>query len=1098
MNVIKRNLQKFLGAVLVVALLSLVVSAQQNRANLRGLVVDEFGGALVGATVTLIDQAGAQKNTTSNADGVYTFAALAPGKYYIQAAAKGFATSDPVEVEVTAGQRQSLDITLKVTIEEQKVTVAAETPLSTEATNNANQTLITGKDLDALPDDPDEMAAALQALAGPSVGPNGGQIFIDGFSGGRLPPKESIREIRINQNPFAAENDQPSGRIDILTRPGTDKIRGSTFFNFEDESLNSRNPFSVTRTPYQVRQYGGNLSGPLVKKKASFFIDFQRRETDDNELVTATVLDSNLNRQFLGFGVVAPRRNTTFSPRFDYQINTNNTLIVRYSYSHNNSDNSGVGGFSLPSRAYTNSNTQHNFQITETAVLNASMINETRFQFTRNDGESLGDNTVPVLNVSGAFIGGGSAVGHLLNINNSWELTNFTAWQKGSHAIKFGGRVRGVKISDNNPNNFGGTYTFAGAFVPILDANNNPINNQPVFVDSLERYRRTLLGQQLGRTPNEIRAMGGGSSQFNINSGDPQAGVRQVDMGVYLQDDWRVKPNLTFSYGLRYENQTNTHSPLNFAPRVAIAWSPGAANATRPPNMVIRAGGGVFYNRFNESNTLQANRYNTTGTQQFFISEIPLYLCQRNPGVDPTVPCVSGPGGTGTLVFQPPLPTPLDAFPALPSTAGLSLVGRQITWKVDPGLQTPTVYLGGVQVERQLPKRFTMFVGFYTIHIQHVIRARDLNAPLPGTITDQNRNGIRPFGNIGEIYQYESSGNFDQNQVFVGFNNRFSRTLTFSGNYSLSKTQNDTDGQGGSLFPVNSYDLTGEYGRALFDVRHRFNFFGNLSLPHQISLSPFISISSGRPFNITTGQDTNGDRILNERPSFAPAGVDCAHPTANIKCTPFGNFNLNPNSGEPLIPRNFGEGTGYFSVNLRVSKTWSFGAVTNNNRAAAGQGQQPASQGQTAQAQSGQGQGTDGKRTQTAEGSGGNRGGRGAGGSPNGGMPRIPGGGGGPGGGGPGGGGGGGGGGVRGGGGGGGGFTPAGAGGEVKRYSLNLSINFSNLFNNVNLTPPVGNLSSASFGQSLGLQGSFGGFGGGFGSSGAGNRRITASLRFSF
>ena len=1065
MNTIKATLQKILGVGFIVVLSMIIASAQQNRASLRGLVVDEFGGALVGATVTLIDQTGAQKNTTSNSDGVYTFSALAPGKYFIQAAAKGFATSDPVEVDVAAGQRQSLDLTLKVTIEEQKVTVAAETPLSTEATNNANQTLITGKDLDALPDDPDELAAALQALAGPSMGPNGGQIFIDGFGGGRLPPKESIREIRINQNPFSAENDQPSGRIDILTRPGTDKLRGSSFFNFEDESLNSRNPFAASRTPYQVRQYGGNLGGPIVKKKASFFFDFQRRETDDNELVTATVLDSNLDPVFLGFGVVAPRRFITFSPRLDYQLNTNNTLIARYTYTHNTSDNSGVGGFSLPSRGYTTKSTNQGFQLTETAVLNAAMINEARFQYNQNDSESLGDNTIPVLNVSGAFIDGGSQVGHVINANKSWEFTDFIAWQKGSHALKFGGRVRHVSISDDNPNNFGGTYVFTGAFVPTLDANNNPIFNQPVFVDSLERYRRTLLGQQMGLTPLQIREIGGGSAQFSISQGNPLAGVSQSDIGIYALDDWRVKPNLTFSYGIRYENQTNIDSPLNFAPRVAFAWSPGAANSTRPPNMVIRAGGGVFYNRFNEGNTLQANRFATGGTQQLFITERPLYQ---------------------NGVFVPPLPSALDAFPNVPGDLGLAVAGRQVVWRVADTLQAPTVYLGGVQVERQLPYRFTMFVGFYTSHINHVIRARDINAPVPGSITALNPNGTRPFGNIGEIYQYESSGRFDQNQFFVGFNNRFNRTITFSANYSLSKTQNDTDGQGGALFPVNSYDLTGEYGRALFDVRHRFNFFGSINLPWQVTLNPFITITSGRPFNITTGQDTNLDRVFTERPSFAPAGVDCSNPPANIVCTSFGNFNLRPAPGEALIPRNFGQGPGYASVNLRVGKTWTFGTIASANRAAAGQGQN-------------QGQGQGGQARRGEGGGGGGRGGANAN------IPRIPGGGGGgPGGGGPGGGGPGGGGGQR---GGGGFFGPGGAGGgEAKRYSINLSINFSNIFNHVNLTPPVGNLSSASFGESLGLASPFGGFGGGGGggfgggggSAGAGNRRITAQLRFSF
>jgi hypothetical protein len=1037
MNILNLILQRSFGLILVVGLSLVAVSAQQNRATVRGLIADEFGAAIVGATVILIDESGAQKSTTTNGEGIYNFTGLAPGRYFVQASATGFAASEANEIQLTANQRESVDITLRVTIEEQKVTVAAETPVSTEATNNANQTLITGKDLDALPDDPDELAAALQALAGPSVGPNGGQIFIDGFSGGRLPPKESIREIRINQNPFSAENDSMGGRIEILTRPGTDKMRGSSFFNFEDESLNSRNPFSSSRTPFQVRSFGGNLSGPVVKKKASFFIDFQRRETDDNELITATILDSNLNPQFLGFGVVAPRRNTHFSPRFDYQLNSSNTLVARYNFNRSKFENSGIGGFSLPERAYSNSSTQQSVQLTETAVLNASMINETRFQFSHNRSESLGDNTIPVLNVSGAFIGGGSQVGLVENTNRSWELQNFLAWQKGNHAIKFGGRIRSVSITDINPNNFGGTYVFTGGFVPTLDADNNPIVSQPVFVDSLERYRRTVLGQQLGLTPNEIRAIGGGASQFSISQGNPRATVTQRDLGLYVQDDWRVRPNLTLSFGLRYENQTNIDSPLNFAPRMAFAWSPGAANSTRPPTMVIRAGGGIFYNRFGEFNTLQANRFNGSGTQQFFVSERALYE--------------SG-------IYVPPAPTPLDVFPALPSTVALNLVGRQITWRVADDLQTPTVYLGGVQIERQLPYKFTAFVGFYTQHIRHVIRARDINAPLPGSITATNPNGTRPLGNIGEIYQYESSGRWDSNQVFFGFNNRFNRTISFSSSYALSKTQNDADGQGGGLFPVNSYDLTGEYGRAGSDIRHRFHFFGSINLPWRVTLNPFVTISSGRPFNITTGQDTNLDRVFTERPSFAPAGVDCSNPPANIVCTPFGNFNLRPAPGEALIPRNFGQGPGYVSVNLRVGKSWSFGSLPGSEATS----QRPAQ--------------SDGEGRGRIRGESGN-------------MPRMPGGAAG-------------GGGPRGGGGGGGprggGIAPPGGGSEAKRYTLNLSINFSNLLNHVNLSTPVGNLSSSSFGESLGLGGAFGGFGGGGGSAGAGNRRITAQLRFNF
>src|SRR6185369_2509290 len=714
---------------------------------LRGLITDELGAAIVGVNVTLTDAAGAQKKTTTNGEGVYSFAGIAPGKYTLQANATGFAPSESKEVDITIA-RQTLDLALRVTIEE-KVTVA-ETPISTEATENANQTVIGGKDLDALPDDPDELAAALQALAGPSVGPNGGQIFIDGFTGGNLPSKDSIREIRINQNPFAAENDQPSARIDILTRPGTDKFRGGASMNFNDESLNSRNPFAVSsskRTPFQIRQYEMNLSGPLVKKKASFFFNFGRIETDDNELVRATVLDDNLNPVDLGEGFLVPRRNLFLSPRFDYAINTNNTLIVRYNYNRISVDNAGVQGFTLPERGYNTLAVNQNVQVTETAILNPTMINETRFQFTHNRNEQTGSNSIPALDVSGSFSSGGSQVGESVNVRQSWELSNFTAKQHGTHAIKFGGRVRHIKVDDTNEGNFGGTWTFTGGF----------------GLTSIQRYQKTLELQEQGFTPAQIRAAGGGATQFRINVGDPFANVSQTDYGVFLQDDWRIKPNLTLSYGLRYETQTNAHSKLDFAPRIAVAWSPGAANSAKPPKMVIRFGTGFFYNRFNENSTLQAIRFNgvnviqTQVTEPFDKNTAPTLVEQQAPNVAAIY-----------NVLNQWSPTAVPNVSAIPVT-------QQAVWKVDPDLQIPTVYVVGTQVERQLPRNITMFVGFYNIRITHVIRARDVNAPLPGTISDVLRNGIRPDPTQGDIFRYEASGQFNQRQFFVGFNSRLSR-----------------------------------------------------------------------------------------------------------------------------------------------------------------------------------------------------------------------------------------------------------------------------------------------------------------------------------
>jgi len=281
--------------------------------------------------------------------------------------------------------------------------------------------------------------------------------------------------------------------------------------------------------------------------------------------------------------------------------------------------------------------------------------------------------------------------------------------------------------------------------------------------------------------------------------------------------------------------------------------------------------------------------------------------------------------------------------------------------------------------------------------------------------------------------------------------------LTIQGNYSLSKSTNDTDGQGGSVFPMNSYDLTGEFGRSAFDVRHRFTVFGTINLPwYKVVVNPFVVANTGPPFNIITGQDLNLDRQVNERPSFAGANANCALST--IRCTPFGNFNLRPLPGETIVPRNYGHSSGSLSVNLGINRTFQFGEIHRNNVAAKPQGQGAPGAGGGEKRVAG-GPGGPGGPMLAGGGGGGMNAKVAMGGGPQGGGPAAP---------------------------------------TEKRFTLNLSINFQNLLNNVNVAPPVGNLLSPNFGQSLALSGSFGGFGGGGGSAGAGNRRIYARVRLNF
>ena len=327
--------------------------AQQRPGSVRGQVSDELGALVVGATVTLTSPDGTQKNVVTSNDGTYNFTALQPGKYSIKVNAPGFSVYESTEVAVSAGSRTTHDVRLVVTLEKQVITVTEDQNLNTDPANNADALVLKGQDIDVLPDDPDALASAVQAMAGPSAGPNGGQIFVDGFTGGRMPPKESIREVRINQNPFNAENSGIGfGRVDILTKPGMDKLRGSTFFNFGDESLNSRNPFAPTRAPFQIRYYGGSLTGPVIAKKASFFVDFSQRITDDNAIINATVLNSSLVPIPFNTALLVPNKNVTISPRVDYQLGTNHTFVLRYSYNHSKAKNVGASDFSLPERAY--------------------------------------------------------------------------------------------------------------------------------------------------------------------------------------------------------------------------------------------------------------------------------------------------------------------------------------------------------------------------------------------------------------------------------------------------------------------------------------------------------------------------------------------------------------------------------------------------------------------------------------------------------------------------------------------------------------------------------------------------------------------------
>ena len=969
------SLRVWVLGVLSVTLLTVSSFGQATTGRLRGQITDPTGAVIPQADITVKNSSGLVVTGKSGGAGEYDFRNLAPGKYTVSVTAKGFA---PVkqDIEVLAGQDKKTDIAMEILVKEEDVQVQGDAAtVSTSPDNNASSLTISGKDLDALSDDPDELQSELQALAGPSAGPNGGQIYIDGFTGGQLPPKSSIREIRINQNPFSAQFDRMGfGRIEILTKPGTDKLHGQVFFNDNHSFMDALNPFAADEPDFDTQMISGNVGGPL-SKKASYQINAERRNINE---ATVVLPEAFANSGVPVVGVLNPRMRTSLSARLDYQVSASNTLMVRYQFTHNHEENDGIAQLSLPSQGYNQSLNENEIQVSDTQILSPHAVNETRFEWERGNTDQNSLILAPSINVLGQFTEGGNPLGIGNILTTHYELQNYTSINKGNHFLRLGGRLRTTANSTDSTQGFNGTFTFGAT------------------TDSSGSVQSTPLQNFKNNTP----------TQLTITTGNPLIQNTFVDAGVYAEDDWKLRPNMTLSYGLRFETQNGISDHGDFAPRIGFAWGLGGKK-NAAPKTVIRTGFGIFYDRFSQDLIMQSERLNGVNQQQFNL------LASKSPS-------------NQTILQQAYASQNLTGFISSATIA-------TTTYTIDPNLRAPyTVQFAG-SVERQITKTATLTGTFIHSHGVHQLFSSVVST------------------NPSPQYQFESGGVFNQNQFIVNFNERLGTRLTIFSFYTFSHVNSDT--AGATSFASNPAEGIGfDYGRAAYDIHHRVFFGGTVALPHGFRVSPFMVYNSGAPFNIITGEDLNGDSIFNDRPAFAtsssgPSASSCAAATpAAPVCTAsgFAPFNMFPSAGDPRIPSNFGTGPAQFTLNMRLSKTFGIGPkleASNPN---------PQQQG--------------GQRGQQGGGGGRPGGGPGPGGPGGGGF-----------------------GGQRG---------PGGPGGfgperSSQRYSLTFSANARNIFNNVNPAPPIGNLSSALFGQSTALSG------GVFNTQSA-NRRIDLQVMFAF
>jgi hypothetical protein len=533
-------------AIVSVAALALAAPAwaegqAPGPSTVRVIVRDATELPLPQAQVVLVGPDGTEYPAEVDQQGVATFTGLQPGDYQARVTAEGFREA-VLSMTVRRGNNTAT-ATLAVALSEE-LTVADQAA-EDRRDNGFTQTL-TQDEIDALSDDPDEMAEQLAQMAGP-----GAQIFVDGFRGGRLPPKDQIQQIRFNSNSFSAEyHEAGMVRVEVITRPGMGGWRGRGNFGFRDESLNARNAFSETKEPMQQQRYNFSFQGPLARGKTGFSMSVDGNNAYDSRTIVAQAPS--------GAPVTGLARNTTVGVNADFrvthQMSEGNQLRAEYERRSTDRGNLGVGDFDLPERAYDTEFVNDMFRVRNTRVIGKKVFSELRFEYNSTENVILPLSRLPIVRVNDAFTAGGAGQEGTRTAREIEVAQNFDFTIRRRHSMRAGVLLEAGWWDSDQRQNHSGTYVFT----------------------SQEAFNQ------------------GRPATYTIRVGDPLVAYSQVKAGWFVQDDFRPRRSLNVSLGLRQEIQTQVDDGWNLAPRAAFTWS--ASRRT-----TVRGGYGLFYDWY-ESN----------------------------------------------------------------------------------------------------------------------------------------------------------------------------------------------------------------------------------------------------------------------------------------------------------------------------------------------------------------------------------------------------------------------------------------------------------------------------------------------------------------
>ena len=737
----------------------------QSIATLRVTVIDPSGAVIVGATVTVqcaACGAGPIASPTGSR-GEAIVPGLEPGRYTLHVESPGFEPYDARDVRLRSGETRR-DVRLAIAKLVETVEVGRDPQQrASDPRGDAFSTLLGQAEIDELPDDPDEMERVLGEVAGP-----GAVMRVNGFRGGRLPPKNQIQQIRFRRNMFAADAHEPGLIfVDIVTKPGLENWRGATNIGFRDAPLNAKNAFAPVKGDERHQRYAFNLNGPLWKQHTSLSASIDGIDAFDSKTIVAA-----LPSGYFADSVRKPNDSLHMTVRLEHALTKMQMLRVEAQRNHTLGENLGVGDFDLIDRGYAQSTGEQLLRASVAGTMRKSLYNELRLQLRTSDTRFDPNNDAPAVLVLNAFNAGGAQIAGVRNATE-FELANDLDIAVGHHAIRTGVLVDGGRYRSNVQRNATGTFTF----------------------DSLAAYAD------------------GRPTTFTRNAGAAAVDVSQVEAGVYVQDDIRVRKDLTISAGVRQEVQSHIGG-FHLGPRGGIVWAPFKSG-----NTMVRAGGGVFFDWFDAQSYEQAVQLD--GTHQRI-----------------------------ETVVRPGYPDPVAGGRAVVLPAGRVQLAANLT--------QPELREAMIGVEQQLPRDVRLQATYVRREGSHLLRGVNINAPFA--------DGTRFDPLSGPITAVQSIAASRVDALTLNLNVvRPERRLFVAASYMLARSIDESDGP--FSLPADSFNLAAERGPAPGDARHRFMSLVNAPLGGRFRIGTSIRVQSALPYNITTGRDDNGDTISNDRPA---------------------------------------------------------------------------------------------------------------------------------------------------------------------------------------------------------------------------------------